>query len=179
MDREKTKRKPGVLTDLELDEISLVDAPANPYARVLITKREFGEAEDAAEAAEAHMLVEKALSGDASRQDVEVALTALARSAMQPGETVEKAMARILETSAGRRLYQRYVEAAPRIGVAKASVGATAWDSIERAAKQLMERHPELSKAKAVDMVLQQRPELYARHEAEYRAAIAGRPALE
>lgn len=54
MPKDKQERNSGVLTDLDLDEVSFVDVPANPHCKILLTKRadQFTTEEEALEAAE-------------------------------------------------------------------------------------------------------------------------------
>ena len=99
---------PRKLTNLEVDEISLVDNPANVQARVLIFKRDGG-----APAPEGDELVAKCLSAveredleSISKADIEAAMDHLAEKlAAEKRIDFYKAYSQMLDTEEGQRLY--------------------------------------------------------------------------
>jgi hypothetical protein len=84
---------PKKLEDLEIDEVSLVDRPSNPGAKVTIFKR--GET--------------------ISKAEIEAMLDRLAQErADRSGEDFHQAYVKVLDSQWGKELYEQLIEATPR-----------------------------------------------------------------
>lgn len=105
---------PNQLKDVVLDEISLVDRPANPHSRVMLWKRDgSGDADPVSRCllvAKCLAAIEKADLSGLDPAEFEEALDALARERVQSsGENYHQAYSAILKSEAGKRLYRGLV----------------------------------------------------------------------
>ncbi len=150
------------LRNLKVDEIGLVDAGANPGARVLLFKRQEGS------------------EMDHTKRDVELLIERLADEAVQADRTGwlrqltrEQRFVKVLEDRPD--LYEAYEAARPKaVEPPKAeplhkagSAKARAWENVQAMAGEILAEEPELSEAAAITKALERNPELYT----EYLAA--------
>lgn len=93
-------RRVSKLRDLIIDEISLVDVPANPHAQVVFYKRATPDPSSAD-------AIEQEPNEGGSTVDLMTEMENLARKKALPGETIEQAFARLYrDSSSFRRLVQ-------------------------------------------------------------------------
>jgi hypothetical protein len=157
------KKEITELSDIELDEISLVDAPANRGAKVLLFKR---DGESGGLISKCLAAVERGDVNGLSQEQFEQALDALAKQhASQIKCTFHKAYDAALASAEGRRLYQGYTVAASRRPVDLTKRDAV-WAEIERRAEQRREHavkvgESPLTHAQAVQRTIIEQPELY------------------
>jgi hypothetical protein len=196
------------ITNLEIDEVSLVDSPANASAKVLIFKRQtdketimkdklpeqiaddlrgvldqlqledvelpadlrkrFGELASAPSDRVTKMLEGIDDGGTVSKDEIWDAVTSLAKSLRQPGETEAESVSRACDSEAGRRLYSAYCNAPqdPRPAVAKSAEldgDMPEWDAIMRAATSVISKSGKpISTAQAIAEAVRENPALYS-----------------
>ena len=190
------ERKRRNLRDIELEEISLVDRPANPGARVAIWKRDSCLNAATSELAAAQRLnaelrarlargtqpmepaaiAKRAVAGDISglfREDIFAASEALAKRMQREDETPQQAFRRYVFTDEGRALHAAYQKAASRpIEPVEKRKQGSASSEVERRAREIVEKSSgAMSMAKARVKVADDDPDLRERWRAEPWAA--------
>lgn len=127
--------RPRRLRQLKISEISLVDRPANPGARVVFWKRDGDpDGDDVAQrlAEATRAMIAKAERAGGAREDYEDRLDELAHRMQQPGQGFAEVYCSVLKSDVGRALYARS-KAAPRRAVRPVPVVGI--DEVEKAAR--------------------------------------------
>jgi len=109
-----------------------------------------------------------------SKQDFDTAISDLAKTIQQEGETFEGAYVRVLQHEVGKRLYEGYDLApyvpSPFVSKQAEQPVSKAWDRIETAAATIRRNEPSLTKEQSVAQALREQPELYASYLDEVEA---------
>lgn len=139
---------PKRLESVAIDEVSIVDRPANRHARVVLLKRD-------------HTNPKKESTELSKKDSIYEAIRKLARLS-HPGMSEDAAVAAFLKSETGNDLYDLYtaVETVEKAGTSIEKVAADAMLEVHAAA--IRKAHPELSPEQAYVEAMDGHPDLAA-----------------